>query len=500
MKNNPSKMEELEDISADAVDLVKSMINREPKLRPTAAQVCEHPLFWQASKRLAFLCDFSDRLEADSFASSSASSNTEGSSPSPSCPPSLDVFKVEREAARVVGMGWDKVLDPDLIYNVSKFRTYDPCSVRDCLRIIRNKHHHYDELPPHVKSRIGPNPDGLLRYFESKFPRLVMHCYDMCRTSLKSDDCLASKYGIPTQMTQHSEAFLRRLDTLASSVSEGSKQPPAAASLAIAKKPMSNEVDASASENNPFALLRSSTTTVSDMMSDTEAEVSNEAGAEVMVENECLKSRKGISIGDDAIPPLSTVGEDDLVIIENDKCTADTSLSFLPFASSPTENSAANPAGIVIWEGSNAAKSFQCRGWMRSDEEWTRRTDSNLLRKALDANVARCADDPKFRTRLCNHWDSSGGTFCPMRKKNKCVFAHGPVELRVKEGKKHRWGKLVDKNGNSSNPCASGGEDTYGTARSIESMRKEEGKWNTNRSTQGKGRNTRGRQGAGKKR
>jgi len=32
-----------------------------------------------------------------------------------------------------------------------------------------------------------------------------------------------------------------------------------------------------------------------------------------------------------------------------------------------------------------------------------------------------------------------------MRKKNKCVFAHGPAELRVKEGKKNRWGKLVDK-------------------------------------------------------
>lgn len=65
-----------------------------------------------------------------------------------------------------------------------------------------------------------------------------------------------------------------------------------------------------------------------------------------------------------------------------------------------------------------------------------------------------------------------------MRKKNKCVFAHGPAELRVKEGKKNRWGKLVDKNGNNSNPMHSGGEDTYGAASSIERVRKEEGKWN----------------------
>jgi hypothetical protein len=68
-----------------------------------------------------------------------------------------------------------------------------------------------------------------------------------------------------------------------------------------------------------------------------------------------------------------------------------------------------------------------------------------------------------------------------MRRKGKCVFAHGPVELRVKEGKHNRWGKLVDNNGDNANPRHSGGEDTYGAARSIETVRKEEGKWNTNK-------------------
>ena len=66
-----------------------------------------------------------------------------------------------------------------------------------------------------------------------------------------------------------------------------------------------------------------------------------------------------------------------------------------------------------------------------------------------------------------------------MRKKNKCVFAHGPVELRVKEGKSKRWGTLVNKHGLCANPKASGGEDTYGAARSIENTRKEQGQWST---------------------
>ena len=76
-----------------------------------------------------------------------------------------------------------------------------------------------------------------------------------------------------------------------------------------------------------------------------------------------------------------------------------------------------------------------------------------------------------------------------MKKKNKCIFAHGPVELRVKEGKRHRWGTLVRKDGLCANPKASGGEDTYGAARSIEKTRQEKGQWTVDRTKmkQGKG-------------
>eukprot|EP00957_Ditylum_brightwellii_P064065 4860024-Ditylum_brightwellii.AAC.1 len=60
------------------------------------------------------------------------------------------------------------------------------------------------------------------------------------------------------------------------------------------------------------------------------------------------------------------------------------------------------------------------------------------------------------------------------------------MELRVKERKQNRWGKLADKSGNNSNPYHSGGEDRYDTAQMIESQRKEEGEWNT-KPSQGKG-------------
>lgn len=49
--------------------------------------------------------------------------------------------------------------------------------------------------------------------------------------------------------------------------------------------------------------------------------------------------------------------------------------------------------------------------------------------------------------------------------------------LQVKENKRGRWGKNVDEFGNTpQNKNASGGEDTYGSARNVENMRRREGK------------------------
>lgn len=134
---------------------------------------------------------------------------------------------------------------------------------------------------------------------------------------------------------------------------------------------------------------------------------------------------------------------------------------------------------LVVWHGSTAASTLNCRGWNRGDDEWARSGSEGFSRRSRD--LIKNSENPRYRTRLCNHWDSSLGTFCPMQKKGKCIFAHGPAELRVKEGKRTRWGRLVDADGNCSNPKASGGEDTYGAARAIEVERNAQGKWNTDK-------------------
>jgi len=160
MHNRPN-LQALEEISLEAHDLVAAMLRRNPSARPTAKQVAEHPFFWPLDRRLQFLCDFSDRLETDSAKASADDSSTF----------LAKLLAVERNASKVVGTSWDQTLHEDLVTNVQRFRTYDPSSIRDLLRLLRNKHHHFDELPASLKESIGSKTDGLMRYFDERFPR-----------------------------------------------------------------------------------------------------------------------------------------------------------------------------------------------------------------------------------------------------------------------------------------------------------------------------------------
>ena len=512
MKNDPNTSP-LETLSVEASDLICSMIARDPKQRPTAAQVCLHPFFWDAARRLAFLCQLSDRLEANSpTLVDSVESCVQQQS-------NVDPFLVERNAAAVVGTSWDKNLDQGLLNNVSRFRTYDPSSVRDLLRLIRNKYHHFDELPEDVKLNLGPNPTDLITYFERVFPGLVMHCFRICRDSMAKDDPLVLKFCIPTMLGTSSSATPNkkpagdgRHSELASIAIETNASPDSSPTSYPATKDV--EAPKEGTYYKVLASTRSSLTAAEkedslplDADSSGEEKLTSFATSEKISEATLLSTElssttvKVETVGkvvnpmrttSTAMPPQKVAFE-----VQGDQApnasssttgssTAINSTSAAPPVlqdESTTSNGASKTGnaadGIVIWEGSTAAKTFNCRGWYRSEDEWARRVDSTLRKR--DANVARCATDPKFRTRLCNHWDSSQGTHCPMRRKKKCIFAHGPVELRVKENKRNRWGQLVDAEGNCSNPKASGGEDTYGAARSIEAMREREGKWTPNK-------------------
>lgn len=160
MHNRPN-IEALKSLSLEAHDLVDAMLRRSANCRPTAKQICDHPFFWSSERRLSLLCDFSDRLETDSVNASEGDSLAF----------LTKLLAVERNASQLVGISWDRLLHDDLMSNVQRFRTYDPSSVRDLLRLIRNKHHHFDELSSILKESIGSKSEGLMEYFEARFPR-----------------------------------------------------------------------------------------------------------------------------------------------------------------------------------------------------------------------------------------------------------------------------------------------------------------------------------------
>ncbi|XP_037664408.1 serine/threonine-protein kinase/endoribonuclease IRE1 isoform X1 [Choloepus didactylus] len=148
--------EKHEDIIAR--ELIEKMIAMDPQKRPSAKHVLKHPFFWDVEKQLQFFQDVSDRIEKES----------------------LDgpiVKQLERGGRAVVKMDWRENITVPLQTDLRKFRTYKGGSVRDLLRAMRNKKHHYRELPMEVRETLGSLPDDFVRYFTSRFPHLLSHTH-----------------------------------------------------------------------------------------------------------------------------------------------------------------------------------------------------------------------------------------------------------------------------------------------------------------------------------
>ncbi|ORX50239.1 hypothetical protein DM01DRAFT_1100096 [Hesseltinella vesiculosa] len=155
-----SKLESMGEDGMEAKDLIQSMLNASPKSRPTADRVLAHPFFWTPAKRLAFLQDASDRFEVETRD-----------------PPSDLLVTLESEAKAIIGYDWYRRIDRVVANDLGKFRKYDGRRVRDLLRALRNKKHHWQDLPENVKRTFGEPPDQYLYYFTARFPRLLLHTY-----------------------------------------------------------------------------------------------------------------------------------------------------------------------------------------------------------------------------------------------------------------------------------------------------------------------------------
>ncbi|KAF8955069.1 ribonuclease 2-5A-domain-containing protein [Flammula alnicola] len=158
----------------EAMELIGAMLSPEAKMRPDTTTILLHPFFWDAGRRLNFLQDASDRFEI-------------------MCrdPKDAHLLALEKGAQGVVGNDWHARLDKIFIENLGK-------SVQDLMRALRNKKHHYQDLPENVKRHLGPMPEGFLGYFTRRYPRLFLHVHGVIRdTGLHSESMFRTYFELP---------------------------------------------------------------------------------------------------------------------------------------------------------------------------------------------------------------------------------------------------------------------------------------------------------------
>ena len=158
---------QLGDYQWEAKDLVARMLAHVPAARPDAVAVLAHPFFWGPQTRLDFLCHVSDKFEFE-----------------PRDPPSPALQALEALGPTLLdhcGHDFLRLLPPAFKDTLGKQRKYVGSRVLDLLRALRNKKNHYEDIPDHVKEKVGPLPAGYLGFWTRKFPGLLMGCHGVVK-------------------------------------------------------------------------------------------------------------------------------------------------------------------------------------------------------------------------------------------------------------------------------------------------------------------------------
>ena len=107
---------------------------------------------------------------------------------------SWDLHLLERRAEEVIDAPFERAdflskLDRHFVDTLGKQRKYSGNRLLDLLRALRNKKNHYEDMPEDVKRRVGPLAGGYLNYWCTRFPRLLMACYQVVHEAgLHSND------------------------------------------------------------------------------------------------------------------------------------------------------------------------------------------------------------------------------------------------------------------------------------------------------------------------
>ncbi|XP_077295002.1 serine/threonine-protein kinase/endoribonuclease IRE1-like [Arctopsyche grandis] len=153
-----------------AACLIKNMLNSNSQCRPSASVVYNFPLFWTKQQVLSFFQDVSDRVERD--------------------PPG---GPLEDGGLAVVRGDWRGRVGTSVAADLRRYRSYSGDSVRDLLRALRNKKHHYRELSLEAQESLGSIPEEFTMYWLKRFPRLLLHTWLQMQV-FKDENLMKSYY------------------------------------------------------------------------------------------------------------------------------------------------------------------------------------------------------------------------------------------------------------------------------------------------------------------
>jgi len=174
MERRRPNLKYLRDRVPAAYDLIWWMINVDPAARPSAMECRAHPFFWSDARTLQFLLDTSDFIEK--------------------CDPSHALrVTLEMASSKIIGTDWSRVVDGSMLCDAGRHRKYNFSSLRDYLRLIRNKWAHFAELPGSLRRKLGDenslrSDSKFLRYFSQFAPQLIMYCYKLIASALGDGD------------------------------------------------------------------------------------------------------------------------------------------------------------------------------------------------------------------------------------------------------------------------------------------------------------------------
>ncbi|CAL7941148.1 unnamed protein product [Xylocopa violacea] len=169
-----------------ALVLIKAMIANNPSERPPVTAVHDHPIFWDSTRILGFFQDVSDRVEKEQYDN-----------------PIL--IALESDNNRVVQGDWRLLIDVEVATDLRKYRSYRGESVRDLLRALRNKKHHYRELSPQAQENLGDIPNKFTDYWLSRFPCLLSHVW-CAMQAFRQEPTLKDYYHVDYIFTNTTEA------------------------------------------------------------------------------------------------------------------------------------------------------------------------------------------------------------------------------------------------------------------------------------------------------